>query len=463
MEEFNKIKEEIMLRMPSCQLCNDEEFNLQIVHGSRLFDLKGLRFDKLILADQNWSSHEQGMKTSTTGKQLVVKRRTDIVGKMNESLQRLKSCEEDYSHVREVKARPSQGVIVSSCDSNGPAETRALCGAIFRETYHDKGSYIKAWAENQAKSNLQHDDSSQMDPLLTDSRGSINEKNCSAQITVQPLLCSTSKSMKILRREDLNESVCTTLNKRSLNCNDELAMKKKYFKMNLNLEELRLQKITECFGKTPENIQTNIPNRTVTFNESVFKSMQPKNLRISIPIELVKVSNENIISSTDGKENTEGKQNLGRIETQPNLNSNEFSDGETIKLNVNEKESYNKQDFSTPKKSVCIPLKITLVRVGCYNWAVKENKMHSEERLSKDGTVRIGSLDEIDEKAVKRIEILNRVKQALAQGKSTKTIRSKLKRTKRFKALKQRAVTLCAMKSQIIGRKLPQESITLSQ
>ena len=97
------------------------------------------------------------------------------------------------------------------------------------------------------------------------------------------------------------------------------------------------------------------------------------------------------------------------------------------------------------------PLKITLIKFGCNNWAVKQIGEVEGKRPYK--SVRIGTLSTSDEGAAKRKDVLNRVKQALIKDKPIKITQSKPKCTNRFRSLKRKAVTLYAMKSRIIGRR----------
>ena len=445
LEEFSKVKEEILLRIAVCQLCNEDEFNQQIKFGSDLFDLKGLRFDKLILADETGNICDQGTRSSKSGIHVMKKRKPEILGEVaeNHESKRTKSCEEG-AH---------QGY-----NSTDPDECSTAGSTICRETFNDKDSYIEAWAKNQAESNIQCDGPWQIDPLLNDSKCNIVEKSNSVQIPLDtPMKCDLATD-----RQSGREGERIICNKRSLDHNAKVLLNTQLLTTRIPLEEMGLFKLAESFRETDsvvvdhnlEKVRVSTPRKIVTFNENISMSPQTSSLKIDIHRESVNVSKGDTTPIKNENENIEGMQRTERKETQLGVNSDGAFRNQTIRVDIMQNDRPMKEEFSARESSTYIPLKITLVRIGCYSWAVKQqNEVHSEERLVKDETARIGILHELDEKAIKRMETLNRVKQALAQENSSQPVRMKLKTTKRFKALKQKAATLCAMKCQIIGRK----------
>ena len=438
LEEFNVIKEEIMLRVPFCQLSNDEGNNLQIIHASGLFELKELRFDRLLQAKQSQIYCDLEERVGALGKLIVEQKGTIPFRQEGQGFERLKCSEQEKPQSHEINYSFDS---ISSCISNDVAETGTACGTIARETFTDKESYIEAWAQNQARLNLSCEDSLQIDSLVTDPIGNVHDEHSFTQISsfeAYPFAWTNESLAGLSSKRSYDESFCFMHKEGPLEFGDEFAMGKECFNMNVPLEEESLQEISECCQDTniyvvnpneegsPQSV--NMSKEDETFHTEIVRSSEPKIKRISIPRELVKVRKENLICIKQEKmENTELPINL---------------ECPVIKL----EESCYKSE-----QSVLRPLKITLVRVGCYNWTVKQDNAHCDRKLGRGGTVRKANLHELDEKAIERMEILNRVKQVLSHEKSSKTI--KLKSTRRFKALRQKAATLYSMKSQIIGRK----------
>ena len=439
LEEFNMIKEEVLLRVPFCQLSNDEENNFEMIHGSGLFELKELRFDRLIQASQNQIYFDPEKRVGALGKLIVKQKRTIPCPQEGQGFDGVESSEQEKSQSREIISNFDS---ISSCDSNDVAETGIACGAIAREKFIDKESYIEAWAENQAMINLPCEDSLQIDSLVTDSIGNFHDENGLTQASFDtfPLAWSHESLTGLSSKRSYDGSFCIMQKEEPLEFEDELTMGKKISNMNVPVEEEYLQGKSERCQDTnvyvinrseegnPHSMNIDLSKDDITFNSEIIRSSEPEVEGTSIPKELVKISKENVIYIKKGRvENTELPVNLGCRK---------------IKL---------EESCSESEPSVLSPLKITLVRVGCYNWTVKQDDVNCDRELGRGGTVRKANLHELDEKAIERMEVLNRVKQVLAHEKSSKTI--KLKSTRRFKALKQKAATLYSMKSQIIGRK----------
>ena len=560
-----------MLRMPFCELCNEEEFFVQMTYGAGMFDIKEMRFDKLMLADQKTNSFDQETKNSKLTKQVIKRKRADSVEADevdNHDNKRVKHCETKTSQFHEMEVSPKLEKISCKSSAEEPAEMNALNDSISRENFDYKKSFVEAWVANHVISSVHSDHSPEMSPVFTDLVNGTPEENGLLMGAVgqsSPLLKADGVTESHLScNANFNENESRFANSKPIKCHDINLAKAEGLKISIPLEIIRrpnnvenCEENDECCSESraneelkcssvntltysdevstkrseeqkPASLKISIPKDLVAFgknnslkreeqvsppavsktiidNESVQRShvkeqlslkvsipkslislkceelskecndglssnivdqkeelevdndsvdiQQPKSLKISIPKKLIELSNEykNEIQDENGEPN----------ETSSNANDKKQVTEQTSDYNVKvncsalkERQEISTTDNQSKSEPVPYPsLKITLIRLGCGNWAVKQKGMSEGKRPYKNGTVRIGGLSLSDERAAKRIEVLDRVKQALAKDKSTKTLKINPRCTNRLKALKRKATTLCAMKSRIMGRK----------
>ena len=535
-----------------------------------MFDIKEMRFDKLMLADQKTNSLDQETKNSKLTKQVIKRKRADSVEADevdNHDNKRVKHCEKKTSQFHEMEVSPKLEKISCKSSAEEPAEMNALNDSISRENFDYKKSFVEAWVANHVISSVHSDHSPEMSPVLTDPVNGIPEENgllMGASDRSSPLLKADGVTESRLScNAGCNENESQIANSKPIKCHDINLAKPEGLKISIPLatirrpnnaenceendeccsesranEELKCSSLKTTFHsdevstkrseeQQPANLKISIPKDLVAFgknnslkreeqvflpavsktsidNEPVQRShvkeqlslkvsipkslislkceelskecndglssnivdqkeelevdndsvdiKQPKSLKISIPKKLIEPSNEykNEIQDENGEPN----------ETSSNANDKQVTEQTSdynVKVNcsaLKERQETSLTDNQSKSEPVPYPsLKITLIRLGYDNWAVKQKVMSEGKRPYKNGTVRIGGLSLSDERAANRIEVLDRVKQALAKDKSTKTLKINPRCTNRLKALKRKATTLCAMKSRIIGRK----------
>ena len=532
-EEFGRIREKLMPRMPFCEMSNQEEFSAKIKCAANMFDVNGFRFDKILSADQIIFDRE---KKDTHLAKVVKGKRYDVAQRFlsgQPPRKRMDSCKSEFVKSDGPVFKPKvEEKLLADYLTNDPANCGTVCEAISRVEFNDEQSYIEAWACNQSNNTLSFKQSHRNEPsllrnvngfTLTGHDGLIDQvpgelsygqkSPCNEHAVTSSLSCDTTSSKQDIRssndeclelKDNLSE-YRQVLNPQTSLCKEVSSKDKVAPDMDLSSEgELinwlisekchSLDNIMKTEDQKSKSLGIGIENEGITLdkeNELEIKIIDPPShvisvkeadeirgidkeaasLKISIPMNMIKLRKREAGTKMKKSTSHDNNQECNRLK-EPSF---DFKQQQPLKISIpllkvrmnklqrdkrdnselQEQKSNQVTKLQLAKSVGCRqpPLKITLVKLSPDVWAVKQRACPSVTTPCMEGSVRQGALSVMDENAVRRMQTLNRVKQALVKDQSTiKVMKNPPKCTRRLRALKRKASTLCAMKSRIIGR-----------